>query len=72
MGAYYELLKNICLISIIYVCMSEKSFVCHENKKTINQDDEFIEKEFDLSKVIKNSYAKNFRKNNHECKRRFS
>lgn len=44
------------------ICMSEKSFVCHENKKSINQDDEFIEKEFDLSKVIKNSYAKKLQK----------
>ena len=42
--------------------MNEISFEWDENKNTINEDDEFLEKEFDFSKAVKNPYAKKLQK----------
>ncbi len=44
------------------ICMNEISFEWDENKNTINEDDEFLEKEFDFSKAVKNPYAKKLQK----------
>jgi predicted DNA binding CopG/RHH family protein len=42
--------------------MNEISFEWDENKNTIIEDDEFLEKEFDFSKAVKNPYAKKLQK----------